>query len=73
MRGWSQSIPHRYITVIVHGAFRPRAYGCSRCGPGRRRGLAATSVGLHPTTVVYALVVVVLGIVALAAQRLRRA
>ncbi|WP_212991403.1 hypothetical protein [Actinoplanes auranticolor] len=57
----------------MHGAFRPRAYGCSRCGPGRRRGLAATSVGLHPTTVVYALVVVVLGIVALAAQRLRRA
>jgi hypothetical protein len=29
-------------------------------------------VGLHPTTVVYGLVVVALGAVALAAQRLRR-
>jgi hypothetical protein len=36
-------------------------------------GLAATSAGLHPTTVVYGLVVVALGLAALAAQRVRRA
>ena len=36
-------------------------------------GLAATSVGLHATALVYSLVVVLLGVVALAAQRLRRA
>jgi MFS family permease len=35
-------------------------------------GLAATSVGLRPTTLVYGLVVVVLGALALVAQRLRR-
>jgi MFS family permease len=36
-------------------------------------GLAATSVGLHTTALVYGLAVVVLGAVALTAQRLRRA
>jgi MFS family permease len=36
-------------------------------------GFAATSVGLHTTAVVYSTVVVVLGVAALAAQRLRRA
>jgi hypothetical protein len=36
-------------------------------------GFAATSVGLHATAVVYSLVVVILGVAALAAQRLRRA
>jgi len=36
-------------------------------------GLAVTAVGLHATALVYGLVVVVLGAVALAAQRLRRA
>ncbi|AGZ38871.1 MFS transporter [Actinoplanes friuliensis] len=35
-------------------------------------GFAATSVGLHTTAVVYSTVVVVLGVAALAAQRLRR-
>jgi MFS family permease len=35
-------------------------------------GLAATSAGLHPTTVVYGLVVIVLSAVAVVAQRLRR-
>ena len=39
--------------------------------PALAAGLAATSFGLHPTTVVYGLGVVVLGLIALAAQAVR--
>jgi MFS family permease len=39
--------------------------------PAVAAGFAATSVGLHPTTVVYSLGVVALGLIALAAQRVR--
>jgi MFS family permease len=39
--------------------------------PALAAGLAATSVGLHPTTVVYSSVVVTLGLIALAAQGMR--
>jgi MFS family permease len=41
--------------------------------PAIAAGFAATSVGLRPTTVVYSLGVIALGIVALAAQRIRAA
>ena len=39
--------------------------------PAVAAGFASTSFGLHPTTVVYSLGVVTLGLIALAAQRLR--
>jgi hypothetical protein len=41
--------------------------------PAVAAGFATTSFGLHPTTVVYSLTVVTLGLIALGAQRLRRA
>jgi MFS family permease len=41
--------------------------------PAVAAGFASTSFGLHPTTVVYSLGVVTLGLIALAAQRLRSA
>jgi hypothetical protein len=40
--------------------------------PAVAAGLASTSFGLHPTTVVYSLGVVALGLIALVAQGLRR-
>jgi hypothetical protein len=40
--------------------------------PAVAAGFATTSFGLHPTTVVYSLTVVALGLIALGAQRLRR-
>jgi MFS family permease len=40
--------------------------------PAVAAGFATTSFGLHPTTVVYSLTVVALGVIALGAQRLRR-
>jgi len=39
--------------------------------PAVAAGFASTSFGLHPTTVVYSLGVVTLGLIALAAQELR--
>jgi MFS family permease len=41
--------------------------------PAVAAGFATTSFGLHPTTVVYSLTVVALGLIALGAQQLRRA
>jgi hypothetical protein len=41
--------------------------------PAVAAGFASTSFGLHPTTVVYSLCVVVLGLIALGAQGLRSA
>jgi len=52
-----------FALVIAYLAFSLPAIGA---------GVAATSFGLHPTTVVYSLGIVALGVIALAAWAMRR-